>query len=44
LCRTGTNLSAMLTGNPDSNLRIVFYEDLPQALAKAEHFLHVMSS
>ncbi len=39
LCREGTSLSAMLTGNPHPGLRLVFYPDLDHALAAIDHFL-----
>ena len=39
LCREGTSLSAMLTGNPHPGLRLVFYTDLDHALAAIDHFL-----
>lgn len=39
LCRTGTHLSAMLSGNTTPGLRVVFYEALAEALAKIDQFL-----
>jgi nucleoside 2-deoxyribosyltransferase len=44
LCKAGTHLSAMLHGNGDPRLRIVFYADLPQATAEADRFLKSVSS
>jgi len=42
LCQHGVNLSAMLLGNPDATLRVVFYADLVQALAETDRFLSEM--
>ena len=39
LCRAGTHLSAMLTGNTHPSLQVVFYEDLTAALAEVDRFL-----
>jgi nucleoside 2-deoxyribosyltransferase len=39
LCKAGTHLSAMLNGNADPGLRILFYDDLPQAVAEVDQFL-----
>jgi nucleoside 2-deoxyribosyltransferase len=39
LCHADTHLSAMLHGNTNSGLRIVFYDDLPQGMAEIDQFL-----
>ncbi|MBP8974380.1 MAG: nucleoside 2-deoxyribosyltransferase [Anaerolineae bacterium] len=39
LCQAGTPLSAMIEGNGDPNLRLVFYHDVTQALAAVDQFL-----
>ncbi len=44
LCQAGTHLSAMLNGNTNPGVRIVFYADLSQALAEADRFLSSVSS
>jgi nucleoside 2-deoxyribosyltransferase len=44
LCQAGAPLSAMLNGSTAPGLWIVFYADLPQALAEAGQFLKSVSS
>jgi nucleoside 2-deoxyribosyltransferase len=39
LCQAGTPLSAMIEGNDDPHLRVVFYHDVEQALAAMDQFL-----
>ena len=39
LCQEGTYLSAMLRGNSDPNLRIVYYADIAGGLQAASEFL-----
>jgi hypothetical protein len=39
LCKLGTHLSAMLNGNTNSGLRIVFYNDVAEGLDAADDFL-----
>jgi nucleoside 2-deoxyribosyltransferase len=39
LCQQGTNLSAMLRGNTQSNLRVVFYDGAADGLDAMDDFL-----
>lgn len=39
LCQRDTNLSAMIQGNRHPQLRVVFYEDIAEALLEADRFL-----
>jgi nucleoside 2-deoxyribosyltransferase len=39
LCKAGTHLSAMLNGNTDSRLRIVFYNNVVEGLNSVDGFL-----
>ncbi len=39
LCRRGVNLSAMLLGNPDPRLRVVFYDDLAEVCRALDAFV-----
>ena len=44
LCKSGTHLSAMLNGNTNSGLRIVFYDDMTEGLNLVIGFLRSLKT